>query len=52
MKKCTVDGIYLYMEIIFKVLANFTLFLFICCLVLFVGRSRSNENRSLYNIIF
>ena len=52
MKKCTADGIYLYMEIIFKVLANFTLFLLICCLVLFVGRSRSNENRSLYNIIF
>ena len=32
MQKCTADGIYLYMEIIFKVLANFTLFLFISCL--------------------
>ena len=52
MQKCTADGIYLYMEIIFWGSCEFTLFLFICCLVLFVSRSRSNENRSLYNIVF
>ena len=52
MQKCTADGIYLYMEIIFWGSCEFTLFLFICCLVLFVSRSRSNENRFLYNIVF